>query len=231
MRRYLINSIENMRDIGGYPACDTYVKYEKLIRSNLPNKLDKEDIEYLKKMEINTIIDLRTPEEIISKPSVFEQNENFKIYHLEMIGGKDVPSSSEGVPISYINMLEAKENIYKIFEILANENKGVLYFCNAGKDRTGVVSALILMLLGARDEDIIADYIVSQVYLKEMLNSFIEKNGNEEMRNIIFPKAEFMEKFLQMFKEKYVSIEQYLKSIGIDEKQIQNIKNKYVVKN
>lgn len=227
MKRYLTNSIENMRDIGGYLANNQKLQYGKLIRSNLPNKINEEDLKSLEKMGINKVIDLRSKEEIEKKKSVFENNECFKLFHYKVNGGGDIPESCEAVPISYMNMLEGKETIYNIFKLLADDNGGILYFCNAGKDRTGVITALILMTLGVSKKDIIEDYALSSVYLEDFLNK-VENEENRNIKDIITPKKEYMEKFLDYFESKYENINNYLNEIGITNDEINKIKSEYL---
>lgn len=228
MRRYLIDSIENMRDIGGYPVNTGYIKYGRIIRSNLPDKIKSKDVEKLRQMGIESVIDLRTEEELRNKPSVFEKSKGFNVHHIEMIGGREIPDSCEGVPISYLNMLEGKENIKRIFDIIAEEEKGIIYFCNAGKDRTGVITSLILMTLGVDKKDIIADYILTGIYMKDMLDNYIKASNNDRIKEIIFPKIDYMERFLDEFEYKYNSIENYLNEIGIDNEKILKIRHKYI---
>ena len=106
MIRYLQNSIENMRDIGGYKNNEGgIIKLGKLIRSNLPINLSNKDISIINKMGINTIIDLRSYEEIKTRKSIFEGNKDFNIYHIGMNIGKDIPEKEEFVSKSYIEML------------------------------------------------------------------------------------------------------------------------------
>lgn len=172
MIRYLEKTIENMRDIGGYKSGQkNRIVQGKLIRSNLPSNLSDNDIMSLKKMGINSVIDLRTREEYENKQSVFENHKNFKVYHIEIDIGRNIPETEELVPKSYIDMLTLHEKICKIFEILA-DNEGILYFCNAGKDRTGVITALILKLLNVSDEDIINDYMATKEFMSEILNKY-----------------------------------------------------------
>lgn len=228
MRRYLQDSIENMRDIGGYTVGNKKVKYGKLIRSNLPVNVSKEDLKFLKKMGIKTVIDLRSKEEVEKACSVFEENPCFKLLHYELKGGGEIPDSSNKVPISYMKMLEGKESICDIFKEIAKTKDGIIYFCNAGKDRTGVITALILMTLGVKNEDIIEDYALSENYLEDMLNKIAQDSKPRDVKEIITPKAQYMEKFLQYFKAKYGSIKQYLQQIGITEEEIKKIKENYI---
>ena len=226
MIRYLQNSIENMRDIGGYKNNEGgIIKLGKLIRSNLPINLSNEDISIIKKMGINTIIDLRSYEEIKTRKSIFEGNKDFNIYHIGMNIGKDIPEKEEFVSKSYIEMLTLQKEIKKIFEILSKSDR-IIYFCNAGKDRTGVITALILKLLGVSEKDIIDDYMYTKVFMKEILKKYA--NNNTKILNIITPKRIYMEKFLEEFENLYGSIEKYLSLIGIEENIIKNIKQKFI---
>lgn len=226
MIRYLKDSIDNMRDIGGYKsALGNRVKTKRLIRSNLPIMLSSNDIAFLNKMEMNIVIDLRSQEEIENKKSIFEDNKNFNVYHIGIDIGKDIPESEELVPKSYMNMLMLQEKIKTIFELLG-KNEKVLYFCNAGKDRTGVVTALILKLLGVSEEDIIEDYVATKEFMKTTLNKYA--NSNDRILNIITPKKIYMEEFLKEFAKKYNNIEEYLKLIGIEDNIIKNIKTKFI---
>ena len=224
MRRYLLDSIENMRDIGGYVTGDKKVKYGKLIRSNLPSNITEEDITFLKEMGIKTAIDLRSEEEVEKAKSVFEKNKWFKLLHYKLKGGGKIPENCEGVPISYMQMLEGEESIYQIFKEISKSDNGVIYFCNAGKDRTGVITALILMTLGVKKEDIISDYALSEKYLQNMLNNLAKNSEQEKMREIITPKAKYMEQFLNYFDERYGDVSCYLHEIGITDEEINQIR-------
>ena len=71
MKRYLENSVENMRDIGGYASGKLAIKDDRIIRSNLPSNLSLKDINYLSDLGISSVIDLRSAEEVRVKPSIF----------------------------------------------------------------------------------------------------------------------------------------------------------------
>lgn len=228
MRRYCTNSIENMRDLGGYLANNKRLRYQKIIRSNLPNCITKNDIEYLKEIGIKTVIDLRSEEEVKNAKSVFENNKDFKLLHYKVNGDGKIPDTCKDVPISYMEMLDGKNTIHNIFKVLVENEHGILYFCNAGKDRTGVITALILMTLGVDKKDIIADYTLSNVYLIDKLKKFEKESNNKEIKEIITPKAEYMEQFLDYFYKKYETIILFLHQVGITDEDIQKMKNKYL---
>ena len=168
MRRFFIDKTENMRDVGGYTVDNNNcVKEGKIIRSNCVTNLNDQEISQLLNMGFTTIIDLRCDQEIEKKHSVFNDNNKFQFYHIGLKGDGKIPNSKDEVLDSYIDILDGKKQIKEIFEILNESKGGVIYYCSAGKDRTGVVTACILKLLGAEDKDIVADYVASGVFLKD----------------------------------------------------------------
>ncbi len=83
-----------------------------------------------------------------------------------------------------------------IINTIMNAESGVLYFCTAGKDRTGVVSAIILKRLGFSDEVIIDDYMQSKDNLMDMLTAYVRVHPEIDIE-IIIPHRENMEQLLK----------------------------------
>jgi protein tyrosine/serine phosphatase len=85
----------------------------------------------------------------------------------------------------------------RIIETIESAPSGVLYFCAVGKDRTGVVSALLLKRAGASRQEIVDDYTASYENLKDLLDSWCCSNPDSE---VLIPKAIYMEEFLDKVK-------------------------------
>ena len=98
------------------------------------------------------------------------------------------------VPESYINMADAQ--LDAIIDAIWNAQTNVLYFCNAGKDRTGVVSALLLAKMGMSKEYIIADYMESKKNLKEILEDYAKQCPEVDIE-VITPHERYMAEFLE----------------------------------
>lgn len=229
MRRFFIDKVENMRDIGGYTIGNKeIVREETIIRSNCITNLDDREIEELIQMNFTTIIDLRSNDEITNKKGIFVGNNKFNYYHVGIKGDGRLPNSKDAVLDSYIEMLEGKEKIKELFDILADTTSGVIYYCNAGKDRTGVVTACILKLLGVNEKDIIVDYLASGVFLKKMIIEFSNSVKEKDIFPIINPNYDTMDKLLKHIDNKYGSIEGYLKSCSISEENLKKIKKRYI---
>lgn len=228
MKRYLINSIENMRDLGGYKVWDKTTRYGKLIRSNFPRQLTSEGVSFLKNIGINTVVDFRSRKEVLAQPSPIELKSDFRFYHLEITGGERVPPSPMAVAISYMQMLDATGVIQSFFSLMSDpQTTGILFYSDLGKDRAGVISALILMALGVPEEDIINDYMLSAVYLDDILR-YYERISLSDEKAVLVPKEIYMERFFNLFKRQYRSIDFYLNRIGISSSKIQEMKNYYL---
>lgn len=92
------------------------------------------------------------------------------------------------------------EQMNTILETILNATSNVMYFCTAGKDRTGVVSALLLKKLGAKEDLIIEDYMMSKENLIDMLTAYVKEHPEVDI-DIIIPKEENIQKVLK-FAEK-----------------------------
>lgn len=80
-------------------------------------------------------------------------------------------------------------------------DSNVLYFCNAGKDRTGVVSAVLLYKLGMSLEYIVNDYMKSKNNLKELLNEFARQNPAIDIE-MITPHKRYIMEFLEWYMDR-----------------------------
>ena len=113
---------------------------------------------------------------------------------MPVTGGGDTPCSPAAVAETYIGMLD--EQMDKIINTIMNANTNVMYFCGAGKDRTGVVSAVILKKLGYSDQVIVNDYMETKINLMGFLTEYVKEHPEVDI-NIIIPNAENIKKVLE----------------------------------
>ena len=96
---------------------------------------------------------MREETEQCQKPCLLRNDNAFRYISMPVNGGNKIPDSPEDVVLSYINMVD--DTMGCIVDTIMSADTNVLYFCNAGKDRTGVVTAIILSKLGYSKEYII----------------------------------------------------------------------------
>ena len=156
---------------------------------------------------------MRDENDVKLKPSGFMNVEGFTYYNFPVEEGSKVPESIEAVPGSYIN-IACSPAMKDIFTTIAEAETGVMYNCAAGKDRTGVVSAILLMLCGVKEEEITDDYMLSKVYNKARFK-LVEIHHPEIDINIVIPRESYIQDFMKLFLDKFGSVEGYLESMGI----------------
>ncbi len=166
---------------------------QRFIRSDVLYNLLPEDIKWLKDNNVTSVIDLRSDKEILKKQCTLENNIYFRYIHLPITGGDAIPDSEDAVIQSYIAM--ADSNMKAVLHTVLNAPQKVIFFCNAGKDRTGTVSALLLKTMGIDNNVIIDDYMQSKNNLSDMLSSFIAAAPDKNY-SVIIPQRRYMEEFL-----------------------------------
>lgn len=226
MKRLFINEVTNMRDLGGYSTNDGKVtNYNKFIRSNFFDKLSEENENILLENNINTVIDLRNKKEVERKKHPLCNN-RFNYYNVQLKGGK-APDDEKDVSNGYMDILEDYDNMKEVFSIILNNDNGIIFNCNAGKDRTGIVAMLLLLIANVNDDDIIADYQVSYTYLRKVIRN-IHKNNPDLPAFLGGSKLEYMEETLEKFYKKYHSIYEYMNKLGFTNEQVETIKQRIV---
>ncbi|MGN0424718.1 MAG: tyrosine-protein phosphatase [Acetatifactor sp.] len=165
----------------------------RYIRSDAPLCLTEEEIQWLLDNHITTLVDLRSAQELEHNPCPLQDMTGFTYYHIPVTGGGDTPKSREHLYEVYRGMVDAQMDT--ILETILNAASNVMYFCTAGKDRTGVVSALLLKRLGISEDVIVEDYMKSKDNLLDMLTSYV-KNHPEVDIDIIIPQEENIRKVL-----------------------------------
>ena len=107
----------------------------RYVRSDAPLCLSEEEIQWLLNNNITTLVDLRSVQELKRKPCPLQGVQGFTYYHLPVTGGEDVPKSREHLHEIYRGMIDEQMDI--ILDTILNAPSNVMFFCTAGKDRTG----------------------------------------------------------------------------------------------
>lgn len=225
----------NVRDLGGYPTkCGRMTKWHAFLRSDDPYDLTDSDIEFLKEYGLKTVIDLRAEDEMEAFPNPFERVEGVdyikapifldKIDHITRAASHYKPQDM--ITAFYLHLLtEARENIRKVFSSIAEAKEGaVMFHCKVGKDRTGIVAALLLMLCGVSRADIITNYSSSFHYIIQ--NPQIVKMIQNSIPDLFYSKPEYIEPVLDYIEKEHGNAKGYLMWIGLKEDEIKAIEKR-----
>jgi len=225
----------NFRDVGGYVGVDDRaVKWETLFRADGLSHLTEPDRAAIRHLGVATVIDLRSSAEI--ETGSFPVDEvPVTLHHLPLIDEVADPSTFQSIPgflaNSYVEMLEtAGPQILRAIEVLADPaSQPAIVHCTAGKDRTGVLIALTLGLLGVNDEEIIDDYALSALGMHRLRERLIERYPDAaeaiSEADLMFSAApENMENLLEVIEDRWGSVEGYATHIGISPETIDQLR-------
>lgn len=202
-RKIVLKGTRNTRELGGIPIQGGTVARGMIYRSGALCFASREDAAKLHGLKIKTFLELRLPQEIA-------KDGPDKGYLLEKIPVKlHWPmGNSHGLGReAYISYVNENERLFRdYFRLLSQkESYPILYHCSAGKDRTGILTALLLESLGASREVIMDDYIHSRR---------------------ITPKLKVQEDWIQVVfaaVDRAGGIDGYLRKIGVSKAQQKSI--------
>ncbi len=186
----------NFRDLGGYQTSEgRQVHWRRLFRSDCLHELSAADITKLREMQVQTVFDLRSTHEL-EIDGLGEIYQHGIIHRHTPLIPENAPRISEddqGQELDYADSFlkligMAEPVIAEIFTDLAEASTyPAVFHCSSGKDRSGVLSALILRTLGVDDETIIEDYALSTQYITPYLEEQLAAGAFEAFHDNVTP--------------------------------------------
>jgi protein-tyrosine phosphatase len=219
----------NFRDLGGYRTVDgRSVKWQRLFRADGLQRLTDADLAQLADLGLATVIDLRTDQELEESGRIAWPAPGLAYHHLPMLDVlPDRTTYPAWVDVSYVadryvGMLEkGADAVAEALAVLAEPAAyPAVFHCAAGKDRTGLLAAVVLGLLGVSDEDIIADYALSQEAMARMLawlraeRPEVREQIEGSAAAIVAAEPDTMSLFLARLREQHGSFAGYADSLG-----------------
>lgn len=156
-RSVLTQYVENARDLGGVVLYESGKVAEGMLFRGPPlAALGEAGCAAVAELGIRTVIDLRVESEVSLKP------DDACVSSAAQLLAAPLPVPYNVSAADYITVLDASESIVRIFEALGDEARYPVYFhCTWGRDRTGILAAIVLLALGATPDVIMDDYLVS----------------------------------------------------------------------
>ena len=183
----------NFRDLGGYPTADgRTIRWRCVFRSDALHHLTRQDVTHLRdELRLGDVIDLRSSAELRSEGRGPLAIESIRFHHYPLYDG-DAPRTAPAADLKltdrYFLLAEfAKRPIAAVISALAATDAPAVYHCAAGKDRTGVVSAILLGMLGVPEEVIVADYAATQENLDAIIDRLMSTTGYQTMLSALPP--------------------------------------------
>lgn len=219
----------NVRDLGGLPTANGgTTQFGRIVRSDIPARLTADGRRMMWEYGIRTVLDLRTPWQTVEEPSNLVQREdapcfptylNISIETYKPHVSTEISTAGSRKQIYCIMLDHYPEQIKLILEAIAAAREGgILIHCHAGKDRTGVVSALLLGLVGVPEAEICRDYAQSQLCLWPLWEKIVDEVGGLDNADpFMRPDAteEAMQYVLAHLEKQYGGIQDYLAATGL----------------
>jgi protein-tyrosine phosphatase len=239
-----LTSVRNPRDLGGYPAADgKVIKSHRLLRTGKMSHLTAKDQQFLQSYGLVQVVDLRTKAECqksgdpaiagvkhynISASSHDNTQAGKSLQELEKQYRLDPLAGFRQMCQSYHDSIvssHAQHAYHDLFELLAATKEGATIFhCSEGKDRTGLVTVLLLHLLGVAPEVIRQDYLFSNPMLdnyrfqrdQAALKTGANLNTRACLRSLGSVANEYLDTALITVQDNYSDLDSYLsKQIGV----------------
>lgn len=245
----------NLRELGGYPTKDgCVVKHGVFYRSGALADMTKEELQTLSTLHLRSIFDFRSSQEVAMKPD--PEILGARYFHVSAItdeAGNEVDLSPKGMEQSeerFYSMQAQQmflDNFYGrmpfspayqvMFKEIQHGQTPILFHCSAGKDRTGIGAALILLALNVDEKIVLEDYMKTNEYRRKRIQAFLK-----EKQDLIdlYPDASYilhgfegvnkeaLEYSLQKIKDRFGDYGTYfLQRFHLGSEELQYLRDKY----
>lgn len=233
MANYSIPGVYNFRDLSGIEIDGGVIKPKTFYRSDAFFELDENGVKTLQELNITRVVDLRATFEREQRGNRVKPIEEI---HHPIFEQEFIPDWSKQVPKELYPQIisERSHRLASAIELVADADGAAVVHCTAGKDRTGLVVALALSAVGAKDDDVADNYAESQQNLSggwlDRNLKFFDKIGvhiSEHNKRVMVetPKWLMMDA-MSFIRDRWGSSRNYLVDAGLPERKIDKLAEK-----
>jgi protein-tyrosine phosphatase len=230
-----LSGAHNFRDLGGYPAGDRHVRWGQLYRSDALHRLTVDDVTTLRGLGLRWIVDLRPPGEAAGTGRGRMAAE--PVGHLNLPASRDderrsdAPAEGDELVERYLSYLDAGSTAFAgaLHHMADADHYPMVFHCFFGKDRSGVLAALVLGCLGVDRQAIVDDYARSDIAMGSLLASLavdpvyrdtIERTPPARLA----ASATTMDRFLQRMEARYGGVVGWAQTAGVPSGELQTLR-------
>jgi protein-tyrosine phosphatase len=230
----------NVRDLGGLRTKDgRRTKHGVIYRGDSLDNITPADARILfDKLGIGAIVDLRTQAETELRKAEFPvPNFRFSVLVEGRLGHEPFPSDdpAELAKVYLSNLDGGRAAVKGTFEVIAaslREGVATLFHCAAGRDRTGIIAALLLSLVGVTDGQIAQDYVQSNRNARKVTRKLSENplyaNHDKNRPEVILLREQTILGFLRLLRERYGGPREFCLASGVSPETISVIEHHFV---
>ncbi|MCB1398302.1 MAG: tyrosine-protein phosphatase [Rhodobacter sp.] len=239
MTRHIpLDGTHNTRDLGGYATPTGPTAWRAFLRSDGLDRLTDPDHRALDALGVRTVIDLRHDEELETAPNPFARSEHVTYAWISLLRGLDPASpriidDADPLRALYLETLDRRgDAIVEIFAVMAAARPGaILFHCTAGKDRTGVIAALLLSLAGVSPADIVTDYALTTDYIAPIVAGLRERATQEgrdfaAVEPFLSSAPQTMRDTLAHLETRYGTAADYLAAAGLSRADLDSLRER-----
>lgn len=231
--------IHNIRDLGGHPLPGGGRTREGVfLRGDALQGLDEAALARLLDAGLVTILDLRSDAEVSDGPNPLAESEAVTYRHLPIYNGlATIDAMAKARPegfdmgMRYRTALgDCREAFAEALTFLSEAPEGpALFHCTAGKDRTGLIAALLLLNAGVAREDVVKDYAATETHGAGLLDVLRQKARDrgadpEQSERVLGAKPETMRSTLEWLEETHGGATDYMRGIGVPARAVDRLR-------
>lgn len=225
----------NIRDLGGYAAGAHSTRWRQILRADGLHRLDQEGMRQLVTEGVSTIIDLRSATELEQQPNPLRNDDAVHYHHISLFDtlAPAHPAGSDALFDLYVRALrERRQAIRDVLTVIAEVGDGiVLFHCTAGKDRTGIIAALLLANAGVKTATIIEDYALTGRMIAPMIEDILatavaQGADPEKFRPLLACDPATMAATIAHIQDEYRSVGDYLALTGLSNDTILRLRTR-----
>jgi protein-tyrosine phosphatase len=237
-----LTSVFNFRDLGGYETTDgRTVKWRTIFRADGLGRLTGEDLDALRPLGLRTVVDLRTARELDHRGRFPFESYPVAFHHLSVLDttwDREAARRENLPPTEFLHgayhqmLIDGGARFAAAFDVLAAPDAlPAVFHCAAGKDRTGLLAALLLGALGVGHDDIVADYVLTQ----QMMERIVERAAAEDPamaasvdtapRSFFTADPDAMSLVLSDLEREHGSVRGFVQSIGVSDEVLADLED------
>jgi protein-tyrosine phosphatase len=241
-RHIAFDACFNFRDLGGYETVDgRSVRWGAVFRSGSLHRMTSADLATAGRLGIRTVIDLRSTAE--RDRGSYAGASDLAFHHAPLFENDDLPFTWAEIDTpapppgeDYVAIADkGARSLAAAFHTIAEGDHPVVFHCAAGKDRTGILTALLLSSLGVPDRSIVADYQLSDLSIAPFA-TWAEAHAPEEAAEaaarppwLVHSSGAIMQGFLDRLRRRDGSIEDFLSGAGVARSVTQTLRRRLLV--
>lgn len=251
-QKHQFEGLQNFRDFGGYQAGGRVIQRGRFFRSAAPGMATEADLQRLAEMGLAAIVDLRRPEERARTPSRWDNFSAAVIANDDHHEGEetwaglmantdlrveDIRGYLDRYYRRAVHLPRHIDLFSRYFDAVAESEGAVLVHCAAGKDRTGIVVALTHTLAGVHEDDIFADFLLTNdpdrfarmgpVWAETIEKEYGKRPTPEAMNLAMGVEAPFLHAAFETIRAQHGDVETYIRDVlGVDDAKRKRIEKR-----